>query len=1440
MAQPYPQKHANPRERLGRYLPQELVDAIAGAEDTTQAPIHRVREAFAHLAATRYTVTTYLPRLLVQQLLDEQLVSPWLRRLDGSLLFADLSGSTALADQLSALGREGTELVTGFLNRIFGTMIQVILDHGGDLISFGGDAMLVFFNDRRHAHTAARAALALQQATHDYVETVPNIGAFPMHLHIGVESGAIDFFSAGLPHDLQYSVLGATVNSVVYAEGLAGPGEIVVGPGAALALTGAATGVEVAPGYIRLDDLTTTEPPPAPAPEPRPTPLEPETAIPHLLDDLDRIGPYILHLLMNRILADPQAPRVEADLRPVTILFAQALGLEAITALYPEATAAQFVQIYVSVMQEAIELFGGVINKLDIADEGVKIIAIFGAPVAYEDHPIRAARAALEMQERLGRVNQQIDVIRQADEGRRTKEESNKEQNNSDSAIHSSFVVRRSSFVEMKQRIGLNLGAAFAGNVGNSDRKEYTVMGDTVNVAARVMAQTEWDEIWCSEAAIHAVADRMDYEARGVLPLKGKAAPLPLFRLVGERNISSTIAMRNDSLMVGRESELRTLAEHLDAVVGGGGRVVRIVGEAGVGKSRLTTELIELATERNVRIIPAVCLSHTTRIPYAAWSEWLRALCGIAPNDNDDERASKLAEQLAELGPGVDKWLPLLGDLVRIDIPENRLTRGLDPQMRQARRFELLGQLLLHTAAAGPVLALFEDLHRADAMSLDLWSHVASMLEQRPVLLLGIHRPDKSLAALDDGAHILELHALSAEESQQMAVELLSTSDLPAPLLQQIVQRAGGNPLFLVELLRAVLARQHTLDNLPDSLSGLILARIDQLDEPSRGLLRVASVIGQRIPFGVLHALQTIDQAMLLRNLGRLDTQQMTVLERLEPERVDVFRHALIQEVAYQSMLYARRRELHGRIGAYLEARYADKLDDYYGLLAHHYRLSDQRDKAIEYLLKAGHAARNIYANDEAIQYYDWTLEALANSDDDPRAWEARDAVADVYTTVGRYDEALAQHAAILAAPRVAPDIARRAHCKRGSILEKQGQYVAALEELDTAMAIATSGAPDISPFAIPFIWAEIALVRKRRGEYDPAIAACEEGLAALQDDPQSWEDELIEARLHSELGGIYGMRGDYPRARRHFEHSLRLRDTIDDLPGIIVSRNNLGYLWQLQSEYELALEQYRQAEELARKINMRYALVFAAINTAWALTSLGRYLEAKAQCVEALALSHTADDQPNIARAHNTLGVVLYRIGEYDQALSAFEQAAQLNRQLGSKYHETTATMYTALTMNALGRFQEAIEAATQARHQAETLQASVLRIEVCNVLAESAIGSNQPAVAEQYALEAVALGQEIESKDDLGVALRLLGLALAIQNRPFSSYFEKSITLFEESRDQFELGRTWATYGEALLRNNDKSAALENLKQAQDTFIAIGANGELQRLAPLLKRSS
>ncbi len=1447
---------------LRRYLPDDLATELLCGPPS----LRTLLEAFVQLASARYTIGTYLPRHLVERQVTTSGDGPWLEWVDGSLLFADVSGSTALAERLTSLGREGIEIVTNTLNDFFDTMITVIQKNGGDLLTFGGDALLVLFTGEAHAHVAASAALDLLHALRGFERSVAGIGTFPLSLRIGVESGRVALLSAGQPEALRYSAMGSTVNSVARAETYGDKGELIVGPHTWACICADAEGDLLEDGYVRVRTL-----------HKRPTtvavPLDddsinypPEQAIPLLINQLDRICPYLPAGLRARILIDPQRPRLEADLRPVTVLFAQVLGLGGLIEVLEPEQAAHAIDVFLRLMQVAVERFGGVINKIDLADEGDKLLAIFGAPVAYEDHAERAALAALAMQDALLEFRLQLfDWMMQ---------------------------TKISHFKsDIQLRIGLNTGTVFAGNVGTAERKEYTVMGDAVNVAARVMSKASWGEVWCSAVTEAAIRVRLLCEDRDRVAVKGKNEPLHLWRVVGEQ-VQQREPEPDAVPLVGRQEELRWLREHLAVLSSGQGQVLRISGEAGVGKSRLTATLREEARALGMRVIQVNCLSYATITPYAPWGDWLKALCGIEPVDGQVVRAHKLGATLDLLGSAAREWLPVLADLVRLDTEETLLTRALDPQQRQTRRFELVTDLLCaaaHQAAPAGLLVLFEDLHWADQSSLDLWRYVAARIKAVPVVLLGVHRPQLSWhSAQDDAAHVLSLGELRPSDSEVLLAARLEGMNLPPAIRQQIVARAGGNPLFLEQMAHAVLnsamdeeSLAAALDELPDSLNGLLLARIDRLDENSRALLRVASVIGQRFPFGILQSIHPSDQRILLRQLSRLDEEAFTQMERETPERVHMFRHALIQEVAYQSLLYSRRRELHRRIGDYLERRYAadlaalksrytpsragyDLLRDRRDpdtpermiqsssgvlfLLAHHYRLSDDSEKAITYLLLAGHAAREAYANDEAIQSYRWALELLDEQPADPRSWEAREALGDVLCTIGDYAAALAEHAAILAADTsgvLPPAVAAEAHRSRGYALEKQGHYAAALEELTRAEAIARSHLDSIPPLLIAAIAADMGLVLLRQGKHEQALDVCTEGLSKVRVDRRSREDERIGARLHTQIGTIFGMRGDYAESRFHFENALAIQEQIDNLHGSSILHNNIGYLWQLQSDYERAVEHYVLAEELARKINAKYILSGTCLNTAYASYCLGRYDQAEAGCYAALALCEEMGEQDGIAKVYDLLGLIASNRGNYTQALDVFAKALALLREIGSSYQEVNTLANIATVYLAQDEVVQAQALAEQSAVIAGRLQAAKLQVDILKLLAEidltvlttaRSISAHDQAMILERAVEradhALALAEELGSKFDYGVARRLQGQIAAYHGYAFAEHFQASMAVFSEIKNPFELARTQACYA-AILAGSNQNLAETYQKQALQTFIEIGARGEVARLS-------
>lgn len=1422
--------------RITRYLSLHQAHALAQGHLRP----HELYAVCANLANAQYMLATYLPHRIVTHRLTTTDDQPWLEWVEGSLLFADVSGSTALAERLSSLGREGAEIVTDTLNTYFGTLIRHIQQAGGDVINFGGDALVVLFTDSDHAYTATIVARDLLRTQAGFVRNVPGIGSFPLTMHIGVESGRIGLVSVGRPESLHYGAIGACIERVARAEELGGSGEIVVGPQAWAAIAERTHGEPLVDGYVKLTTIAGDSITRLPLPTVNPPPTR-ETAL-HLIWTIERLRPYFPTILVDRIVADPQRPQLEADLRPVSILFAQIGGLTTLAETLPTATAAQVINAVWQVCFTAIEQYGGYVNKIDLSADGNKILAIFGAPIAQEDHNERAAHAALELYRSFTALiaNRPADV----------------------------------SLEQLRLRIGLNSGNVFAGNVGDIERKEYTVMGDAVNVAARVMAHSDWGEIRATTTFAISSGTLMTFADSRVVAARGKREPLELLRLVGEREPPATSFQH---AIVGRQHELAWLQERLELALAGQGRVVRVNGEAGIGKTRLAAELLVRSVPRNTRIITVRCLSYQQSATYAPWSDAMQALCSIPADADQATRAARLRQVLAEAGID-DSWTPIVADLVKLDVDDNPITRTLDPQQRQERRFAIL-RAIIHTAAAtNGLILVFDNLQWADRISLDLWRYIASSIAQAPIFMLGLHRDalywDQD--PLADGAEVLTLSALPAADSAALIAAIPASKQLDPQVQVQIIARAAGNPLFIEELVRALRQGTATPNELPDSLSGLLLARIDQLDERSRSLLRVAAVIGQRFPLPVLQAVYNDDLRQVIEYVSRLDAQELTLLERETPERTHVFRHALLQEVTYQSMLFSRRRELHRRVGEYLEQQYARELSQVQRamnatrqhqyiqigrngpfttravraigspifLLAHHYRLSDAPERAVQYLLLAGHLARDEYANEQAMTYYRWAIEIIGARGDDPHLWEAMEALGDTQAVLGQYDKAQQtyQQLLLLGNDRLPPVVQAEILRSWGDALEKQGRYQEALEYLRRAEAIASVAINHTPPLLLAAIAADLAQTLTRLAAFDEALAMCEAGLARIRSDQRSIEDERIVAELQQQLGKIYGMRGRYDLARYHFLNALSAQESIDDLYGCARTHNNLGYLAQLQSDYAAAVEHYTQAEELARKVSAKYILSSVLLNAAYAHYRLAQYDLAQTACHSALELFTEMGDRLGMAQADDTLGIIAYARGEYEYALQVYQQALTIYSEQQNTYQYGNTLALAAQAATANNDPVTALSFATQARQIGERIQVPQLVVEALCAAAEALLAqarrTDNAAERNQLLQEAAAqaahaaeLAEQIGSRLDFAVALRLRGEIAAERDEQFRELFGKALEIFAAIHSRFEQACTAARFGYALSRRNLPEAATYQ-EYARHELATIGANGELRWL--------
>ncbi|MGB9737338.1 adenylate/guanylate cyclase domain-containing protein [Chloroflexus sp.] len=1427
-------------DQIRSYLGADQADSLLRG---TMRP-HELYAVCARLANIQYALSTYLPHRLVVHRLATTDNRPWIEWVEGTLLFVDVSGSTALAERLSSLGREGVEIVTETLNTYFGGLIRRIQQAGGDLITFGGDALLVLFTDDDHAYTATIVARDMLHAQAGFTREVPGIGVFPLTMHIGIESGRVALVNAGRDETMRYSAMGTCVERVAHAEELSSSGEIVIGPQAWQRLTGRAQGESITEGYIKLTAISGTAVSVA-LPHYDVPPPSHDTAL-RLLWNIERLRPYLPPILVDRIITHPRQPHLEADLRPVSILFAQIDGLAELIETLPAESAAHVIDTVWRVGFTAVEQYGGYVNKIDVSTEGIKLLVIFGAPVAQEDHSERAARSALELRRAFTALTQ----------------------------AHPAGI----SLDHLRLRIGLNSGIVFAGNVGDIDRKEYTVMGDAVNVAARVMAHSDWGEIRVTTPFAVATGTVMVFTDARTVSVRGKREPLELLRLEDVRHVQTPEVQRP---LVGRRHELAWLRERLALALTGLGRVVRISGDAGIGKTRLAAELLVSGVPRETRIVTVRCLSYQQNKPYAPWSDALQALCTIPADADQATRAAQLRQALATAGIA-DDWTPLVADLVKLDVDNNVITGALDPQQRQERRFEVIRAIIHARAAPHGLILVFDNLQWADRISLDLWRFLANSIAQVPILLLGLHRDSLEWNGdpLADGAEVLALTELPAADSAALIAAIPASTRIDPELQAQIIARAAGNPLFIEELVRTVYQDNANLDQLPDSLNGLLMARLDQLDERSRSLLRVAAVVGQRFPLPVVQSVYDEDTRQLIERINQLDAQELTLLEHETPERVHSFRHALLHEVTYQSMLFSRRRELHRQIGEYLEKRYARELSGLRQefaatrqyryvqigrngmfmsrtaraivgpifLLAHHYRLSDTPDRAVQYLLIAGHLSRDEYANEQAMTYYRWAIDILGDRGDDARLWEAMEALGDIQAAIGHYDEAQQTYQRLftIGGEHLPPVVQAEVLRSWGAALEKQGRYHEALERLRKAEVIASADINHTPPLLLAAIAADIAQTLTRLALFDEALAMCEAGLARIRNDQRSIEDERITAELQQQLGMIHGMRGHYDLARYHFLNALSVQEAIDDLYGCARTHNNLGYLAQLQSDYVAAVNHYRRAEELARKISAKYALSSVLLNEAYAYYRLAKFDLAEESCRNALALCEEMGDRLGVAQANDTLGIISYARGNYQHALHVYQQALTIYTEQQSTYQYGNTLALAAVAATANADPDKGLAYAREAYQIGEQIQVPQLIVEAHCAMAEALLAQARRRhdsdmrmallhQAADHANHAATLAEQIGSRLDQAVALRLRGEIAAERDEPFSDYFHRALDILSAINSRFEHACTAARFGLALNHRN-LAEATTYLEYANRELALIDANGELHRLATQL----
>lgn len=1083
--------------------------------------------------------------------------------------------------------------------------------------------------------------------------------------------------------------------------------------------------------------------------------------------------------------------QIEGERRAVTVLFADISGFTGLAEkLDPEEVYNLIDGTFKSFIDE-IYRHEGTLDKF----MGDGVMALFGAPVAHEDDPARAVRAALGMQSALSRSNEDLETR---------------------------------LGISLKVRIGLNSGPVVVGSVGSDLRMDYTALGDTVNVASRLQNVAEPGTILVSRPVYEQTLPFFEFRELGSIRVKGRLEPVEIFEAVAPlqkrgrvRGIPGLVAP-----MVGRAAELlqlRTVVEELTS--DRRGRIVLVTGDAGIGKTRLTTEIKVNLFDKPVTILEGACLSYG-QSAYEVFLRLLRGYFEISENDAENVVRTRIERTIRRVlvdGQQVARILPYIENLLSIQIVEKELAervRHLEPAQLQQQTFLAVRDLFIAEAQQQPLVLIFEDVHWADKLSLDLLTFMLGAAEQVPLLLYFISRPNEGQAAsqiqtVASANHPssflhLALEPLSQADCLALIDLLLSIAELPESLKQLIPERAEGNPFYLEEIIRMLIDRgiicrteghwqvapgAEKIDlQVPGTLQGLIMARVDDLSEGARQAIQCAAVIGRGFTRKLLSEVLE-DARNLEADLQELEDRELIRRVQSGPDPEYRFHNILIEETVYNSLLIRRRERLHHKIAEGIETLFKGRLEDHIEQLAFHNAESKNADRALPYLIRAGKRAAERFANNESLRYYLLAADCLTQTR--PTTEERIDVYAglgNIQTFIGDYDGALNSHLIALETIRTAgqaeglrpsAEIMRRI----GRIHERRGDYTEALHWLQGAL-----NALDRDPNSAKTVermrtYNDIGWVHHRRGQFEEAYQWQMRTLQIAEG-----TDHYNEmASAYNRLVVLFRERGDWTRALAYAEKGLRLREAIGDSYGLANSHTNLGVIAWDQGDWNKALYHFEQSLEIKEKIG----------------------------------------DIEGVARLNNNLGELYRAKGDYVRAMELGQKALAIGELIKSGRIVLLALNNLAYIKLLQGQFEGAILDLNRSLNTAIDMGSRELQADTQRLLGEAYLGEKQMDQASHAALQALTITTEIGNRLIEGQVLRTLGrISFAKADLAGAGrHFQASLSIFSNLKNPFELAETQAELALLECMRGHSSQARQLLETACATFERLGAETEIQR---------
>ena len=963
--------------------------------------------------------------------------------------------------------------------------------------------------------------------------------------------------------------------------------------------------------------------------------------------------------LAQRILHQRSA--LEGERKHVAVLFADVAGFTTLSERSdPEAMHVAMDRILAALLEQ-VHRFEGTVNQF----LGDGIMALFGAPLALEDAPRRAVMAALAMQAEIERLRREI----QAESG-----------------------------LEFRMRVGVHSGLVVVGKIGNDLRMDYTAVGDTTNLAARLQTLAPADGILISDALHRLVSGFFETREFGTVAVKGRSEPVRAHLVLADRAQRRRIDVLADvglTPYAGRARELRQLEEAFASARAGEGQVVFLVGEAGIGKSRLLLEFRRTLAGVPHLWVEGRCASFGANSAYLPVVDALRRFFEIGERDDESRALAKVDAGIASLGGELAWTAPFLRQLLSLPAGDPAIAQ-LDAGSRRAQTFAALKALTLQAALERPLVVVMEDLHWIDPASEEYLAFLGDTVPATRALLICSHRPGYQHPFGDRSYHLrIALRPLSAGDTAEITRALLADSELPASVPALIERKAEGNPFFIEELAKSLLEQRDALAHgvealsVPDTIHGVLAARIDRLAEAPKRAIQLASVIGREFALRLLERI--VETGAAVRGqLEELRALELIYEKALHPELAYMFKHALTHDVAYESILVQRRKQLHRTIGLAIEELYAERLAEHYETLAHHFTRAEDWERALAYHERAVEKAAEGFATHSVVAHCKAALEIAARLG--------------ASVSEGRV-RALLGHLGM-------------AQFFLSEFRASGDSFVAAAERTRVPAFVAGH----LADAAHSYIWGHDYEKGERHASSALRIARGAGSKAA-------------EAGALAMIGFQQGVVGDIDGYEEKVRESLRLSEAAGSEPGVATAKFLLAEISEWTGRYHDAIQLGEEAIALGKRLRLPHVVVWSEWFVGKAACCLGDYGTALTRLSEGVSITERLGDRAWRTRLLNTLGWAYMEVGAEARALEFNQRAVALAREHGDPEIIVNGEINLALNRLAAGELGRAADDFERLHEEAERQRDPWLRwrypLHIEDGRGRVALAANRPELA-------------------------------------------------------------------------------------------------------------